>query len=96
MLSSASADPLQEGGRPMAAQPREPGPFLVPSVNEHRDPWISKHIANARQVARVIDRFRFLVERRVEDRSIVIEDEADRDETRPAVGRYRREDGAPG
>ena len=82
--------------RPVAAQPGQPRPSPRPSGRRARVTRGSRQqVPDAGQLARVANALRLLVERRVEDRPLVVEDEADRDEPRPPVRGDRGQDRPP-
>jgi len=62
---------------------RKLGPILVVTVDDKRDSWILPDVSKPFQLSRR-DAFRFLVDGRV--KIIAVEDKADRDDVRLAVG----------
>jgi len=85
-----------ERGDAVAAQPAEVDPVLVPAIDEDGDPRVRQHVLDTGERERIGRPLRLLVDRRIEDRLGVVEDEADRHEARSSIRPDRRKDRAPG
>ena len=96
MSPCPAADEARRLAAGVAAQPGQPRPVLVPAIHEDRHPRIRRDVADARQRQRIVAALRLVVERRVEDRLVEREHEADRHEPRSPVRRDRAEDRASG
>ena len=83
-------------GQPVPPQPREPCPVLVPAIDEHRDPGVSEDVTHPCEAHGVVAPLWLVVDRRVEDRPLQLESEADRYEPRSPLRRGRRQDGPSG
>ena len=97
--SGGTSRGLQEGRPAIEPEPAEAGPVLVPVLDEDADLRTRPDVADAGEVPLVVDGFRLVVERGEQaDMGRVggINDEADRDGSRSAVGVDRREDGPTG
>src|SRR5437773_3623974 len=91
---------LEELTATLEAEPGELRPVLRPAVDQERRLRQDEQVADAAEIVRVGAALRLLVERAVEPRravpSVVADDEADRDEPRPARRSGRGQRRRPG